>query len=319
MTTTQELSRIESVDIREIWQDEASNFTPWLANHISTLGEALGLEIELQSTEAPVGGYSLDILAREVGRDRQVIIENQLGTTDHSHLGQLLTYAGGYDANIVIWVARNFRDEHREALDLLNRHTDEEIEFFGIAVEVWRIDGSRPAPHFRVVSAPNDWRKQSVTSRRADGTAGLSERNQRYRAFFQELIDRLREEHRFTNATKGQPQSWYTFSAGLGRVGFNASFAAGARYRVEVYIDRDKDWNEQLFDKLFASKEDIESELGEELFWERLDNRKACRISAVRQGSIDDGPDTLAEIRDWMIERLLAFKRVFGPRLAELA
>ena len=317
MTATQELATIERVDIREVWSNEASDFTPWLAEHLSELGEALGLDLELQSVEAPVGGYSLDILARDE-RDRQVIIENQLEATDHSHLGQLLTYAAGYDANVVVWIAREFRDEHREALDLLNRRTDEETEFFGTVVEVWKIDGSRPAPHFRVVSAPNDWRKQNASSR---PPSNVSERDERYRTFWHSFIGRLRDEHRFTNRKSENPRNWCSFSAGYKGFGYTAAFATrgGKRARVEVYIDNgDKNWNEQRFDQLADSREEIESEIGGALEWERLDKRRACRISTVRQGSIDDDTEMLEEIRGWMTEKLLSFKQVFGPRLSEL-
>ena len=319
MTTTQELATIDKVDPREIWPSEPQHFTPWLAKHISELGKALGLEdIELRSVEAPVGGYKLDILAHDVGRDRPVAIENQLEATDHTHLGQLLTYAAGYEANVLIWIAREFNEEHREALDLLNRRTDEETEFFGVIVEVWKIDDSRPAPHFKVVSAPNDWRKGNLGSRRA----GIpSEREERYRAFFQPLLDTLREEHRFTvtNAQVRSTRHWRTFSSGTSGLTYNPSFASGGRARMELYIDcGEREWNKKAFDHLEGMKDSLESELRESLNWQRLDSRRACRISAERQGSIDDEEDALEGLRDWMIERLIAFKKVFGPRLNEL-
>ena len=311
------LGRIEKADLREAWPHEAADFTPWLADHVSELGTALGLELELESEEAPVGKFSLDLLARDTGTNRTVIIENQLEPTDHDHLGKLLTYAGGYDANVIVWVAKDFRDEHRQALDWLNQHTDEDTEFFGVVVEVWKIDGSRPAPHFNMVAAPNEWRREAVRSVRE---AKASDKNLRYQAFFQELMDALRERG-FTNARKAQLQSWYYFSAGHAqRVQYGATFAQGKRARIEVYIDNtDRDWNKTLFDRLMERKESIESDLSEILEWERLDNRRASRIAVVRQGSIDDEPETLKEIEDWMIDKLLDFKGVFDPRLDELA
>ena len=152
-------------DLRRVWPNEAADFTPWLAENIGRLGEALGMDLEVDAQEASVGSYALDILAHD-GNGRRVVIENQLEDTDHRHLGQLLTYAAGFDANVIVWIARNFQDEHREALDLLNRRTGEDTEFFGIEVELWRIDDSRPAVNFKLVATPNDWRKQTVSDSR---------------------------------------------------------------------------------------------------------------------------------------------------------
>ena len=316
--TTQELATIERVDIRAVWSNEAIDFTPWLAENLSILGEALGLDLQLESQEAPVGGYSLDILARDVGNGHLVVIENQLGPTDHTHLGQLLTYAAGFDANVVVWIAKEFRDEHREALDLLNHRTDEETGFFGVEVELWKIDESRPAVNFKLVSTPNEWRKQTVSTGRTRG--GVSERSEKYREFFQGLLYTLREEHRFTNARKGQPQNFYFFSSGVSGFSYGANFNADGRVRVELYIDfGEQERNKRIFDRFEEQKDPMfESTLGEELVWERLENRRASRIAILRQGSIDDDDETLKGIQDWMVKKLLTFERLFGPRLAEL-
>ncbi len=144
-----ELAKIEPVELREQWPNEADDFTPWLQDNMELLGDALGIELEVQQREASVGTFSLDLLARDVGNNRPVIIENQLEPTDHSHLGQLLTYAAGYEASAIVWIAKEFRDEHRAALDFLNGRTGEDTEFFGVAVELWKIENSRPAPHSR--------------------------------------------------------------------------------------------------------------------------------------------------------------------------
>ena len=152
--TTPNLAKIERVDLRETWEHEAYDFTPWLADNIAELGEALGMELQLQQIEAPVGGYSLDILATDLNSNRPVIIENQLEATDHSHLGQLLTYAAGFDAEAVVWVTREFRDEHRQALDWLNQRTGDDTLFFGVEVELWKIGDSLPAPHFKLAASP---------------------------------------------------------------------------------------------------------------------------------------------------------------------
>ena len=164
--TTPNLAKIERVDLREAWPNEARDFTPWLAANIVDLGEALGMDLELQDTEAAVGSYSLDVLATDLNQNRPVIIENQLETTDHDHLGKLLTYAAGYDANVIVWLTREVRDEHRAALDWLNQRTGEDTQFFGVVVELLKIDDSRLAPQFKIVSSPNDWRKRTIVSKK---------------------------------------------------------------------------------------------------------------------------------------------------------
>lgn len=314
------LGNIQQVSLREVWPNEARDFTPWLAENIDKLGNALGLDLEVQSAEAPVGSFSLDILARDLGGNRPVIIENQLEPTNHDHLGKLLTYAAGYDAYAIVWLTREFRDEHRQALDWLNQRTGENTEFFGVVVEAWRIDDSRPAPHFNLVVTPNDWQKQSFSSVRQGGGAGnTSERGERYRQFFQSLIDILREQQ-FTNARMGVAQSWYSFSSGLSGISYGASFNRGRMATVEISIDRDdREWNKDLSDRLLERKGALETALNETLEWDLLETRRACRIAVRRPGSIDDDPDTLESIQQWMVDHLLNFKRVFGPHLAELA
>ncbi len=317
--TTPNLAKIERVDLREAWPNEARDFTPWLAKNIAELGEALGMDLEFQQTEASVGGYSLDVLATDPNQNRPVIIENQLEATDHDHLGKLLTYAAGYDANVVVWLTREFRDEHRQTLDWLNQRTGKDTQFFGVVVELFRIGNSPYAPHFRLVATPNDWSKKTLATPGRVNRGG-SERSERYRDFFQELIDILREEHRFTNARTGQPQNWYSFSAGYGqKVTYGANFTGQKQARVEVYIDvGDPAQNIKLLEDLESNRHEIESGLEQALDWQRLENRRACRIALDRPGSIDDDAATLAEIRDWMVENLVNLKQVFGPHLAEL-
>ena len=320
-TTARDLARIERVDLKEVWPHEARDFTPWLAEHLDELGEALGLDLELHSQEASVGPFSLDILAREVGHDRLVAIENQLAETDHSHLGQLLTYMAGYDAGVAVWIARQFRDEHREALDLLNRRTDGDAEFFGVVVELWTIAGSPPAPHFRVVSAPNAWRRQTKQKAKAAEGRGVTEKEERYRTFFNGLLEELRTKYPgLTNIRTAPPESWIPFPAGYGSVRYNAAFTGDRQARIELYIDGgEKAWNERLFTALEERKEGIESSLGGvQLEWDKLENRRACRISAPRSGSIDDDQRSLNRLREWMIEKLLAFRSTFGPILSEM-
>ena len=183
-------------------------------------------------------------------------------------------------------------------------------------IEVWKIDDSRPAPHFRPVATPNDWRKGKVSTKQ-EGAA--SERGEAYRVFFQGLIDGLKAEHQFTGAKKGQPRSWYAFASGFSGITYGAAFTQEKEARVHLWINPGRgDQNEILFDKLREQQEAIESELQESIEWNRMEGSKACRIAVTRPGAITDSPEILEEIQDWMIEKLLKFKEVFGPRLKNL-
>ena len=316
MAILQDLARIERVeDLRKVWEHEAADFTPWLAKNISLLGEALGIEdLEFREQEASVGPYSLDILAHDVRDDLPVVIENQLGITDHTHLGQLLTYASGFDANVMVWIAKKFKDEHREALDLLNHRTGEDTQFFGVELELWKIGNSPPAVNFKLVATPNEWSKR--TKRKSDD---VSRREDQYRQFYQPLIDALRE-MKFTHMTKAGTRAYCNFSTGQSGFRYAPYLSVSNRNnaRVELYLGNgDREKNKSCFDFLASDKEGIESGIGE-LNWERLDDKIASRISVVRKGGLDDDDETLEVIREWMIERLLKFREVFGPRLAEL-
>ena len=317
--TTPNLAKIERLpNLRAIWPNEAQDFTPWLAENLAELGEALGMDLELQQTEAPVGGYSLDILATDLNSNHPVIIENQLEATDHTHLGQLLTYAAGFDAGAIVWVTREFRDEHRQALDWLNQRTGEDTQFFGVAVELWRIADSLPAPHFTLAATPNGWRKQAGGA--AVTTPSVpSERSERYRVFFQALVDTLRNDYSFTNVRKARPRSWQSFASGRGGFRYLASFIQNEQVRVALRIEvGDRDQNLAFLDGLKQNQEQVESAIGQEITWQQpLQGNRACRLAISRPGSIDD-LETLNEIRDWMVDNLLKVREVFGPRLAEL-
>jgi len=287
----EKFGNLSRLNLRDIWSKEATDFTPWLADNISALGKALGMELELESREANVGDFSLDLLAKDLGSGGSVVIENQLTPTDHDHLGKLLTYAAGFGASTVVWVAETIREEHRQAIDWLNQRTDTETQFFGVVIEVLKIDNSKPAYNFKPVAFPNEWQK-----RKKRETPQISSKGEAYREFFQALIDDLRENYRFTGARVGQPQNWYSFATGFSGITFGASFAQGGRVRVEVYIDQgDSEKNKALFDALKMQQEPLEMELGSKLDWERLDDRRGSRIAVYREGNIES-PDPLCPL-----------------------
>jgi len=310
----QDLGALKRIDPREFWKSEPAQFSPWLAEHLDLLGEQLGLELTTEGLEQAVGAFSADVVARETTSTRLVVIENQLAATDHDHLGKLLTYASGLGAGVVVWVAPEFRDEHRRALDWLNEVTTEDVAFFGAQVELLRIDDSRPAPNFRIISSPNTWFK---TQR---GTASEpSPRMIRYQRFFAELLTLLHQKHpNFTRSRTASPQNWIAFSArGAGTYGL--TFTQAGQFGCELWVDTGEgSRNKSIFDLLHAQKDAIEAALATPLSWQRLDARRGSRVAQYVEGSIDAGEVRLKELREWGVQRVVEFKRVLSPYLTRI-
>jgi hypothetical protein len=309
------LGRLLRIDAREVWTHEALDFTPWLHANISLLAEALGFDIEATGREVAVGDFSVDVVGKTTPGGRAVIVENQLATTDHSHLGQLLTYASGLEAAVVVWLAPRFRDEHRQVLDWLNGHTVEGIDFFGVELELLQIDASLPAPHFKLVAQPNEWAK---TTREATSSQP-TERALRYQRFFEILLTGFKKERPgLTAASRILPGSWFGFAAG--RTGFSFVWSVtGNRVRVELYIDTgDQSSSKAFFDALKAREAELSGLIGPDVQWERLDNRRASRIAIYHPVPSEPALDENAELQAWAISTMVRWNDQLRPILRQL-
>ena len=305
-------SELKRIPLRDKWKNEASEFTPWLESNIQTLSDALGMDLEVISREASVGDFSLDLLAQDLGSSRTVVIENQFERTDHDHLGKLLTYASGFDASTVIWIAEEVRNEHRQALEWLNQRTDIETQFFAVVVEVWQIDDSNPALNFKLVVSPNEWQK----SQKQKTSTNLTPRQEKYRDYFQVLIDELRENHKFAGARVGQPQNWYSFSSGIRGISYGARFSQGGKVRAQICIYQKECENRiKLFDVLEKRKAEITTNFGNSLEWERNAEKQETFIFVNHDGDIESSDSELEEVRKWHIKNLLKLKEVFQPEI----
>ena len=187
------LGLLERVELRSIWENEEKHFTPWLAeeDNISLLSETLGMNLVVEALEKQVGPFRADILCKDIYSENWVLIENQLEKTDHLQLGQLLTYAAGLQAVTIIWVASEFRDDHRAALDWLNEITDDKFQFFGLEVEVWKIGDSPAAPKFNINSKPNEWSRQTGKAARLINNEDLTETKRFQLEYWVQLSDLL--------------------------------------------------------------------------------------------------------------------------------
>jgi hypothetical protein len=317
--TAMDLGSLERFELREVWPNEAGDFTPWLSSEggLKLLGQTLGFELQLEKTEKSVGPFNADILAKrmDIADDHWVLIENQLEKTDHVHLGQLPTYAAGLKAATIIWVASEVRDEHRAALDWLNEITSEEFEFYGLEIELWRIGQSSPAPKLNIICRPNNWQRAAKESANR-GTA--SELNRMQLAYWTALHEKLRQPGHRVEPQKAHPQHWSSFSLGRTGAGLNATInTQKGVLGVECTLSGplSKSW----FHQLHAQQVAIEQELGGALDWRELPGKKSSRIilfkSNVEPGSETDWPNQHASFA----KTLDQFAKVFRPRVAQLS
>ena len=296
----------EITDLRSIWPHEALNFTPWVAENVDLLADAVGLDITVDETESSVGDFNVDIYASETGTDRKIIIENQLEDTDHDHLGKLITYASGKGADVVIWVVKHAREEHKAAVEWLNNHTDDKIGFFLCEIKLFQIGDSQIAPAFTVVERPTDWTKEIRKTASANSTQ--QQRLEDWQAFNDYAFSDANFSRIF-NKRKPTTDHWMDFS-----IGSSACHIAVSQIQkrkavdVELYINDDK----ELFKSLFAHKDEIEKNMEMELEWKELPERKASRILIEKTVDLDDRatwPEQFDYIMDTCIKMKRAFKR----------
>jgi hypothetical protein len=304
------LAKLKKVELREGWKHEANDFTKWLAEeaNLRLLSDEIGFDIKLVQTEATVGDFHVDILAEEENTGRKMIIENQLEMTDHDHLGKIITYASGYDAGVIIWVVKDVREEHRQAIDWLNEHTDEGIEFYLLKIELWQIGDSPLAPKFEMISKPNDWAKAVKESA---GRGELTDTKLKQLEFWNQLREYAKKGNTKIRFQKANPQHWINVSIGSSDAHLSLTIRSKEGiFGVELYIPNNKD----LYTQLYQNKKEIEGELNlkEEIEWMELPEKKASRIRVSYSGDFNDESKWEAYF-DWLLEVAEKYRSVF-PR-----
>lgn len=254
-----------------------------------------------------MGDFSLDLLGRDLSDDSVLIVENQLTQSDHVHLGQIMTYAGGTSPATIVWITTGFRPEHRAALDWLNEHTDPQTWFFGIKIEVVKIGDSTPAPNFKLVVQPNDWEKQVKA---ATDTGKLSERGQLYWKFWELFLARIAADHpEWTLAKSPHSYSWYDLPAGTSNVVYSTAFAKDG-LRVQLYFKHwDAGVNLARLTALESQKATFEQVLGEPAEWDFKQDKKPAAVYVKSEFSsvtaVDDWPSML----DWLMDQHARFRK----------
>lgn len=217
------LGSLQRVPLREVWKNEERDFSKWLATTgMSLLSDAVGIDLEPVETESTVGRFSLDILAKVVGSEQTVVIENQIEDSNHDHLGKLITYAAGKNASCAIWIVRKATDEHRRAIEFLNTTSKSTIGYFLLEIEAWKIGDSDPAPKFNVVESPNEWARAATDDTMTDNAKTCLR-------FWTDFCKYATAQSAFSaelKTRKPQPQNWMDFSVGKSGVWLSASVSS---------------------------------------------------------------------------------------------
>jgi hypothetical protein len=261
------LGILESVDLRTVWAHEALNFTRWLAmpENIQLLCNELDIEIEDIRVEEATGRYNADIVGIEVASKKKIIIENQLERTDHKHLGQIITYTSGLDADIVIWIAKDYNDEHKAAIDWLNRNITTGVKFFLIQIELWKIGDSLPAPKFNIVSQPNDWIRTINAASRAEKDSPSDLKLQQFEFWNQFKTYLEKENSELSTGRSAKPKHYYNIKINTSEAHLSMNFLAREQQiACHLVIHKDK----SIYHRIQNDRSRLETELGNDLEWE---------------------------------------------------
>jgi len=311
------IGKIKKVCLRELWKKEDKDFTRWLEENIEYLNEVLDFDITIESREEKVGPFNVDLYGED-NLGNKVIIENQLEKTDHDHLGKVLTYLINLEANTAIWITSNPREEHAKTIEWLNEFTPDDVSFYLIKVEAIKIE-SQPiaAPLFSIVKGPSSESKQIGEEKKQH-----AQRHILRKEFWTQLLEKVRDKTKmYANVSPG---IYHWLGTGAGKSGIGYSFIITNKYAgCEIYLDRGKEYEEPninkiRFDKLIKHKEEIEKDLGFKLNWERLDERRASKISYSFEGVGIREKDKWDELQESMIDKMISLEAVFRKYIKEM-
>lgn len=307
------IGKMERVDLREVWKDEARDFTSWLFDNIDILGDELNIGITPIEKEKRVGSFSADILAESEEGD-SILIENQLEKTDHDHLGKLLTYVSNLEAKKAIWISKEPRSEHERAIEWLNELTSD-VDFYLVKIEAYRIGDSDPAPKFTVIAGPTESGKVVGSEKKE-----LAERHKKRLKFWESLLEKSKKRTPLHSNISPSINSWIVTGSGKRGLGFGyvVTYKHG---QVELYIDRGKDnqdENKKIFDELQSHMDEIEKEFGNKLKWERLDDRRASRISKKFEYAGLNDEEKRDKLQDDMIDGMIRLEKSLKKHIRNL-
>lgn len=309
------LGKLKEVNIRKVWGHEQYGFSAWLSNeeNINELGEILGLNLTDIKSEQFVGNYRCDIICKDEISEKVVLIENQLEATNHDHLGKIITYASGLDAAVVVWIVESARQEHASAIEWLNKHTDNTVDFFLLEVHAYQIGDSQPALQFKIVEQPNDFAKNikslSKISEVGEVFAKTMSNRLDFWTRFNEFIDNNGKPF---NKHKATTDHWYNVAMGSSKCQISIDLVNKEhKIRVGVWIPDCK----ELYDKFYENKEEIQANISFPLSWARLDMKKASLVCFYIDGlNFEDNSNYIA-LMSQIVKRVVELKNVFKKYL----
>ncbi len=307
---TAKLARLDYCDIRKTFPDESRDFSAWLGENLDVLGDALGIDLDLLGREVPIGDFFADLVVREIGRDRRLVIECQLSSTDHDHLGKALVYAAGLGARGVVWIATRFRDEHRRVFSWLNEQTAEELNFFAVEFSLVRIEDSPPAPMFRPVVLPDGW------SGAARGT-GTGERGRAYAQFWEAVLEPLRKGG-FTTARKFSNSNWFVLSGGISEGWIELAFTKNG-YRVAYELRTDPP---EIAWRAMGALREMAGETLSNGNWNLAENRKYPRVARYYPepvSIVERSEETRRKLICCTVDTVREIRALFSPEVVRKA
>ena len=319
-----EIATLKKINLRDVWKDEVQ-FSDWLAENLSRLGDELGMALERSEREKAVGPFSADIICADQISKFDVVIENQFTRTDHDHLGKMITYASGLQSQIIIWVAPRFRDEHRSAIDWLNDISGPETGFFGVVLEVFQISNSAYAPHFDIVARPNDWQRQvkrsSSTSRGMppnETALKLMSFWEDVRAYFEKRSDFMTEQ---SSVRVGNTKFDFThyFPSTVPRHYLRAKFNRDiTQFHVEIFLSGSRDrpeYSQDWLKHLMAVKDEIEEVAGAPLIWDNPEQNVEMSIRYKPETANIDDTTARTELLARIYDDVHCLDRAFRPHV----
>lgn len=315
MKKNTKIGKMKKVSLRDVWKNEAKDFTSWLFENVEILGEELDMDLTPIEKEGKAGSFSVDIVAEDEN-GQKVVIENQLGKTNHEHLGKILTYLSNLDAKTAIWISSDPKKEHERAIEWLNEFNPG-ISFYLVKIEVYKIGVSAPAPKFSITAAPSE-EAEFIGKEKKE----YAKRHILRKEFWSQLLEKANEKTLLHSNVTPSIYSW--IGAGAGRTGISYQYVITNKYGgCEIYFDKGKTFvnpniNKIRFDKLYKNKKQIEKKFNGKLNWERLDSTRASRISVRFHGSGLSNKDNWDKLQDKMIDAMVRLENSFKEFIRRL-